>query len=184
MKKKLGLYSLCLVILLFLKPVPAAACSCAMQPSIEEGFSSSQAVFSGEVIGIKDNSGLLSGHGKTVLFNVKDTWKGINEMKVAIATGSNDGDCGIPFVKGKEYLVYANISDMYGDKSLTSTICSRTTELGNAAGDISVLGQGQVPTHDVKLVDNRKRPVLIGGGVVFIAGLLGIFGWYRIKKNK
>ena len=187
MKKKRGLFSLlCLVLLpiLFLKPVPVAACSCAMQPTVDEGFSRSQAVFSGEVIGIKDNSGLLGGHGKTVLFHVKETWKGINQTEVAIATGNGGGDCGIAFVEGKEYLVYASLSDMYGDKSLTSIICDPTTELGNAAEDIAILGQGQVPTQDVESVDNGKMTVLIGGGVVFIAGLLGIFGWYRVKRNK
>lgn len=187
MKKKIGFFPLlCLVLLLalFLKPVPAAACSCSMQPSVDEGFSRSQAVFSGEVIGIKDNSGLLGGRGKTVLFSVGETWKGINETEVAIATGSGDGDCGIEFVVGKEYLVYASLSDMYGDKSLTSIICDPTTELGNAAEDIAILGQGQVPTQDVKFVDNRKLSVLISGGVVFIAGLLGFYWWYQVKRNK
>ncbi|WP_421102586.1 hypothetical protein ACOKXV_06575 [Sporosarcina psychrophila] len=187
MKKKFGLFPLlCLVLLLtlFLKPVPVAACSCVMKPSVDKGYSRSQAVFSGEVIGIKDNNGLLGRRGKTVQFNVKETWKGINETEVAIATGSSDGDCGIAFVVGEEYLVYARLSDMYGDESLTSIICDPTTELGNAAEDIAILGHGQVPTQDVKSVDNGKSTVLIGGGVVFIAGLLAVFGWYRVKRNK
>ncbi|KAA0965057.1 hypothetical protein FQ087_01700 [Sporosarcina sp. ANT_H38] len=119
-----------------------------------------------------------------MLVNVKETWKGINKTEVTIATGSNDGDCGIPFVVGKEYLVFATLSDMYGDKSLTSIICDPTTELGNAAEGISILGQGQVPTQDVNSIDNRKMIVLISGGVVFIAGLVGFFGWYQSKKNK
>jgi len=155
-----------------------------MKPSVDKGFSRSQAVFSGEVIEIKDNNGLLGGHGKTVLFNVKETWKGINETEVTIATGSNDGGCGIAFVVGEEYLVYARLSEMYGDESLTSIICDPTTALGNATEDIAILGQGQVPTQDAKSVDNGKTSVLIGGGVVFIAGLIGIFGWYLVKRNK
>jgi hypothetical protein len=186
MKKKLSVFPFCLVILLmlFLKPLPIAACSCAIQPSVDEGFSHSQAVFSGEVTGKKENSRLSGGYGKTVYFKVNETWKGINETEVAISTGSGGGDCGIAFVEGKKYLVYASISDMYGDKSLTSIICSRTTELGNAAEDIDILGQGQVPTQDMKPGEKGKTNVLIGGGVVFIVGLLGIFGWYRIKRNE
>lgn len=186
MRKKLRVFPICLVILftLFLKPVPATACSCAKEPSAEEGFSRSQAVFSGEVTRIKDNNGLFGGYGKTVIFKVKETWKGINETEVAIATGSGGGDCGIEFVVGKEYLVYASVSDIYGDKSLTSVICDPTKELGIAAEDIDILGQGQVLPHNVKPIDNGKKTALIGGGVVFISGLLGIFLWYWMRRNK
>lgn len=59
---------------------------------------------------------------------------------------------------------------MYRDKSLTSIIYDPTTELGNAAEDIAILGQGQVPKQDLEFGDNSKTPVQIGGAVVFITG--------------
>ncbi len=185
-KKKCAVLPFCLfmVFMLFLKPVPVAACSCAMIPSPEEGLSNSQVVFSGEVTKIKDNSRLLGGYGKTVLFNVKETWKGTNDAEIAISTGSGGGDCGIGFVVGQAYLVYANISDMYEEKSLSATICSPTKELGNATEDLAILGQGEVPTQVANPVDNGKTNLLFIGGVVFAVGLLVIFGWMRFKKAK
>ncbi|WP_318614118.1 hypothetical protein [Sporosarcina sp. YIM B06819] len=180
MSRKRFLLSLCLVIVLMLlqKPIPVAACSCAMIPSPAEGFSNAQAVFSGEVIDIKENSG----YGKTVLFAVKETWKGTNETKVAIKTGYREMDCGIEFVVGQEYLIYANLSDMYEEQSLTTTICSPTKELGVATKDLAVFGPGQAPKDDVISLDSGTTTYLIIGGVVFIAGLFAIFGWMRFKK--
>src|SRR6185312_15161837 len=101
MRKKLSVLPFCIVILLmlFLKPIPVAACSCMMLPSTEEGFSRSHAVFSGEVIEIKGNGG----SGKTVVFKVKETWKGVNESEVVLLTGAHEASCGIPFVVGNEY---------------------------------------------------------------------------------
>lgn len=186
MRRKRFVLPLCLVILFvfMLKPIPTAACSCAMMPSPEEGFSNAQAVFSGEVIDIKENNGLLGGYGKTVLFAVKETWKGTNDAEVAITTGDGGGDCGVAFVVGQKYLVYANISDMYVEQSLSTTICSPTKELGAATKDLAVFGQGQVPTDDAVPIDSGRTAYLIIGGVVFIAGLLAIFGWMRFKRVK
>lgn len=185
-KQKRIVLSICLVFaLLFLqKPIPTAACSCAMMPSPEEGFVNAQAVFSGEVIGIKENSRFLGSRGKTVLFAVRETWKGPSEMEFAIKTGSGGGDCGVAFVVGEKYLVYANLSDMYEEQSWSTTICSPTKLLMDASKDLSVFGQGQVPTDDATPIDSGKTTYLIIGGVVFLAGLLLIFGWMRYKKAK
>jgi hypothetical protein len=185
-RQKRFVLPLCLVILLMLvlKPMPTAACSCAVMPSPEQGFSDAQAVFSGEVINIKENSSLLGGYGKTVFFDVKETWKGTEGKEVAIMTGSGGGDCGVAFVVGQEYLVYANVSDMYEKQSLSTTICSPTKALGDATEDLAVFGQGQIPTDDAIPKDSGKTIYLIIGGVVFTAGLLLIFGWIRYKKAK
>ena len=182
MRHKRFLLSLCLVVVLVLlqKPIPAAACSCAMMPSPTEGFSNAQSVFSGEVTDVKENSG----YGKTVLFAVKETWKGTNETEVAIMTGYREMDCGVEFVVGQEYLVYANVSDMYKEQSLSTTICSPTKELGAATKDLAVFGQGQVPIDNAIPIDRRRTTYLIIGGAVFVAGLLAVFGWMRFKKAK
>lgn len=187
MRHKRFVLPLCLVILfvLVLKPIPAVACSCVGIPSLEEGFSEAQAVFRGEVIGIKENSGFLgNGYGKTVLFAVKETWKGPSEKEFSILTGDGGGDCGVAFVIGQDYLVYANLSDMYKEQSWSTTICSPTKELGAATKDLAVFGQGQVPTDDAIPIDNRRTTYLIIGGAVFVAGMLTIFGWMRFKKAK
>ena len=155
-----------------------------MMPTPEDGFVNAQAVFSGEVMGIKENSGLFGSHGKTVLFAVKETWKGPSAMEFAIKTGSGGGDCGVAFVVGEEYLVYANLSDMYEEQSWSTTICSPTKVLMDASKDLAVFGQGQVPTNDATPIDSGKTTYLIIGGVVFLVGLLLIFGWMRVKKAR
>ncbi|MFJ7934746.1 hypothetical protein [Sporosarcina sp. NPDC096371] len=180
------MYPFCLLVFLlfFLKPIPAAACSCAAIPSPEEGFSNAQVVFSGEVIKVKDNNGFLGNYGKTVLFAVNETWKGTNETEIEITTGYGGGDCGVAFIVGQSYLVYANLSDMYKRKSLSTTICSPTKALGDASEDLTILGKGQVPTHVTSPIYSEKPTYLIIGGFVFIAGLLAVFGWMRFKKGK
>ena len=160
MKLKIGLIPFCLVLLLiFLKPLPVAACSCAEPPPPREALVNAEAVFSGEVTKIK-NKGTNS---KIVNFTVNETWKGVSETEVLIATGSDSAGCGIEFIVGKEYLVYANASDMYGDQSLSSTICDRTTEFEKGTEDITILGQGQVPVEAPKTVENKSTAFLIVG---------------------
>jgi len=55
---------------------------------------------------------------------------------IEIHTGFGFGDCGFPFEKGEEYLVYAH---KYEGK-LSTGICSRTRHLTNAGDDIGELG--------------------------------------------
>ena len=50
--------------------------------------------------------------------------------------------------------------------------------LRNATKDIAILGQGQVPKHDLEYGDNGKTPVQGCGAVVFITGF---FGCYSVK---
>ena len=180
MKLKIGVVPLCLVLLLmFLKPLSVEACSCAEQLSPSEALVNAEAVYRGEVTKIKNNGK----GGKTVFFNVNETWKGVNETEVTIATGLDSSGCGIDFVVGKEYLVYANFSDMFGDQSLSSSLCDRTAEFDSGAEDIAVLGQGEVPTEAPKIMGSKNTAFLIVGCIVFVAGLLGIYRWYRINRN-
>lgn len=185
MKKKFGIIPVCLIVLsIFLyQPTSASACSCEMPPPVEKEFSRSHAVFRGEVIGVKENRWPFGGSGKSVYFEVKETWKGISETEVVITTGIGGGDCGIPFTTGQEYIVYANLSDMYGNKSLTSIICGRTAEVGNAAEDIKSLGQGEIMTKEMDSVEGKwgtTSSFIVG--VIFVAGLLAIFCWNKFKK--
>ena len=185
MGKKFVLLPICFIMLIVLinKPLPVSACSCMMHPPVEEAFSNSHAVFSGKVIGI--NERIMGASGKSILFEVNETWKGVSETEIKIMTGLHDGDCGLPFVVGQEYLVYAQLSDMYGKNQLSSTICHRTTELGNAAEDIQILGQGQKPTDEVSdNGENASSAMYIVASIVFVIGLLSIFGWYILKKRK
>ena len=167
-----------------------SACSCAENPDVDVALEQSQAVFSGKVLGIQAKMGKGS-YGRLVHFEVMKTWKGIEDSQVMITTGLGGGDCGFDFQVGQEYLVYASESDMYGEKTLVAIICSRTTEISMAQGDLQILGEGNLPQNDVEIpfTNMNKGGVIIGDtkllwGIV-IAGvlLISIFAYNKRKRE-
>ncbi len=122
------------------------ACSCAENPSVEIALERSDAVFSGEVVNVKEVRNPQGYMSKSVLFEVFQSWKGVEQSQLIIATGLGGGDCGFDFQVGKHYLVYATESSMYGGESLAAIICSRTKALSSVQGDLSILGEGKAPT--------------------------------------
>jgi hypothetical protein len=163
-------------------PSIASACSCAELPSVEEQLERSKAVFSGKVIDIEDSRGLNGSTTKSVLFEVTNTWKGVEQSQIIITTGQDDGDCGYNFKKGEEYLVYANESTMYGKNSLVTTICDRTRMLSSSEGDLEILGEGQPPIEEVDLSDNNSRNHLYIWATA--AAALGIIGFFIILNRR
>lgn len=170
------------------KPSEVSACSCVMPPPPEEALNSADAVFSGEVVDIVDNKGMLNGNGVTVYFEVDESWKGINKSEVSVTTGYNDGDCGFPFEVGQSYLVYASTGDMYRSNALSTTICQRTTNLANATEDLNVLGEGEkVEESNEKVEDNNDLLSWSTMKFILVALLVLVASFYftwRIKQNK
>lgn len=164
----------------------AYACSCAQSQSVEAEFSRSEAVFAGRVLEVKEQKSLNGSMTKAALFEVSRIWKGGSESQIVIHTGLGGGDCGFHFEEGKEYLVYAHRSTMYGDKELLVTIiCDRTNVLFQAQEDLAILGEGEVPTKHVNLegelysVHPLVWVTMIGIAVI---GLLIIFVWRKARK--
>ena len=117
--------------------------------------SKSSAVFSGKVIEINKNS---SSHTKTVKFDVERTWKGVSEKQVTVITGSDDGNCGYPFMMNETYLVYS-----YGEDSLYTSSCGRNTLFENAYDDLRTLGNGTtVPEFSISAVS------ILGAGLLLL----------------
>lgn len=139
-------------------PSNVYACSCARPQSVEAQFSRSEAVFAGRVLEVKEQRYLNGSMTKAALFEVSHIWKGGPESQIIIHTGSGGGDCGFNFEEGKEYLVYAHPSTMYGDKELLITIiCDRTNVLDQTQEDLAVLGEGKIPTEQVNLEGDLYR---------------------------
>lgn len=148
-------------------PLTANACSCAESPAVHEELDRSDAVFSGKVLSVKEKKQISGYRSKSVLFEVDRTWKGPETTQIMIATGLGGGDCGYDFKEGREYLIYAHESNMYGAKSLASIICSRTSELNDAQEDLSVLGKGHSPTEKVDLTAEQR-------GIPYVIWIVGI----------
>jgi len=178
--------SLCIFIVLFLiyhakTPPSVWACSCAKPVSVEEEYNRSVAVFAGEVTRIEVKQKSLKGTKLLVHFNVLQTWKGIEHSSVTVATGIGDGDCGYPFVKGKEYIVYAK-ETLNG---LETVVCDRTKEIEHAEEDLGALGEGELPTVQREPFTETKQIYLIYGLILFGILILGMFFMVRkVKKRR
>ncbi|RLQ90979.1 hypothetical protein [Planomicrobium sp. Y74] len=161
-------------------PAAASACSCEQPPGVAEELKRSDAVFSGKAILVDEKPVLFSAATRSVVFQVAQVWKGPAHSQIKIKTGQGDGDCGINFSAGQEYLVYAVKSEMYGANELTTIICDRTAVLSQAQGDFAVLGEGQEPTEEVDLLSSNGWILPLAGFIVF--GIIA-FAVYRKRKT-
>lgn len=165
-------------------PLNAKACSCIELPAAEEEFKVSQAVFSGKVNKVMEDKSMKGYITKSVIFEVTNTWKGVNQTQVKIKTGQGGGDCGIDFLEGVEYLVYAKESEMYGAKALVTTICDRTNKLTASTEDLKVLGKGNPPTEKVDLTEQTdSNPIYVWGAVILTIAI-GVILVLLLKNGK
>lgn len=132
--------------LLMLTPTSVCACSCAPSGSPEEELRQATAVFTGQVVQIDQRNRLVTSSFDPiqVTFQVTEVWKGPEQAVLNVSTPRGGASCGYPFESGKEYLVYAQGSET----NLEVWLCSRTTPLTIAAGDLSILGVSTVPAPD------------------------------------
>ncbi|MDW0117117.1 hypothetical protein QTL97_09230 [Sporosarcina thermotolerans] len=176
-------FGLLFILFLWWKPLDASACSCVALPPPKKALTEADAVFSGEVVEIIENGKhIVRGKGKTIHFKVDEVWKGIDESEAVVTTGLDTEGCGFPFEKGKKYLVYASMGDMYVANTLTTTICRRTTEFAYATEDLTVLGEGQEVSSLKE--DKGETTLPIWPFVLFILGLVAIFIGFRYKKSQ
>jgi hypothetical protein len=70
-----------------------------------------------------------------VTLSVQEAFKGVDSKKVLVRTPDVGMNCGFPFKKGEQYLVYAYKLD----DQLHTTICNRTRPAGSATEDLGYL---------------------------------------------
>ena len=128
---------LCFVIAGYLHAPNAFACSCLSLGPAMTSFFSSDTIFSGRVLDIKNpeaQNGIMSSADPVqVTFDVFKSYKGLRGNNVVVTTTLSDDSCGYDFKNGQEYLVYANKSS--GD-NLSVSLCSRTALLSGTRNDI------------------------------------------------
>lgn len=153
------------VVLLGMRIAPAAACTCAVNPSPGEEFDLSAAVFTGRVVQID----LLRGTGVRtpvrVTLETETVWKGPVRNNMVVFTAIDSGACGFAFNVGWTYLVYARGPE----SALEVSSCTRTRVVSQAGTDLIDLGAG------VRVLDGwqsgRTPAMLIVGLVLTITAL-------------
>jgi hypothetical protein len=143
----------------------AYACSCAAPDPPQLALEKAAAVFEGEVKSVDVPAGtMISGNDPvTVLFDVRQVWKGPVAATLAAQTARSDASCGYSFLAGQAYLVYASGSEL----NLQVSLCSRTRPVGDAAEDLAVLGSGQVvqaAPAQVAQPQGASQPAAYAGG--------------------
>jgi len=174
-------YLLMVLVVVFFKPIPTAACSCIMPPPADVALSEATVVFSGEVVEFNKSN---RDNGKTVHFKVQEAWKGIDSTNISVFTGNDSASCGIDFTVGNEYLVYAHTLDSNGKNALSTSLCDRTAELANAADDLAIIGEGQIPKKAEQTTDSQNNQYYLYAGIlVVVIGSIGLFIWKNSKKS-
>lgn len=117
-----------------LMPAEADACTCLPAGAPCQAYWDVDAVFVGRVESIEPLAGRSLFRRRVVTFTVVEPLKGaVTGTRVALRTGYGRGDCGYPFRKGLEYVVYAASG---GNGELETSICSRTRPVGRADADL------------------------------------------------
>ena len=181
--KEILVLVLLFLIFIGLFPRQATACSCAYPESVKDELNRKTAVFSGRVIKMEEENKISyiksSADPIKVLFEVTDSWKGVDSSQVIVSAARSSASCGYEFELDKEYIVYA-----YGEiNNLETGLCERTALLSAAGDDLAMLGQGKSPTKQVdlqnELGDSNVFLYLAISVIILVIGLL-----FRKKMKK
>lgn len=150
-------------------PVCGESCLCAVPASVDVSSPEKMARYAGRgaysivlgtVIGVDTmarDSVKVDSTGTTLRYYVYPTvmrytlavartWKGPLVPTVTIADYDVGSPCSRPYVRGQEYLVYANKDQRSdGPTELTTRFCSRVMLKNQASMDRRLLGAGRVP---------------------------------------
>ncbi len=119
--------------ILCLTATAASACSCMIFPTPAEQYADADAVFTGHVDDI-----VIDGYIKYVFMTVHAYWKGDFGATVVIATDFDEAMCGVSFVPGITWLVYAFDTDGWAD--YYTHLCTRTSDVSWCQEDLDYMG--------------------------------------------
>lgn len=166
------------------------ACSCVMPGAPAEELKSHAAVFAGQVVSLSQpnrfGQAVSPSFAETgVEFQVNRVWKGDVGENTRITTPPTGGACGVPFVEGEEYLVYAYASAQE-DGGYAANICSRTRPLSEAAEDLEALGEGNPPATGGPVSEPQASlvasPYLLIP-VVSLVAALAVAGFFLLRRK-
>ena len=176
-------------------PVQVHACKCAEPGYLSAELEKFSAVFAGKAVSIEHsydpNAASVSPEDRsTVRFEVSTAWKGTVHEDMYITTPPIGGSCGVSFIEGEEYIVYAD-GGAYADGSYTAGICSRTALLAQAQADIAAFGAGRDPqagtggplpeqTQDTAI---SRAWVIILAAAVAVVAIGGIVAYALMRRG-
>jgi hypothetical protein len=127
-----------------------SVCECPPPVSVSIAVTNSAAVFSGEVIG-EEYENLEKDGSRTLVIKLKVMrwWKGSGAAEIDLYTSGRKYANGnttfmaddFRFLKGESYLVYATLKE----EKFSTSACTRTQKLADAADDLRELGEGLPP---------------------------------------
>jgi hypothetical protein len=132
--------------------VAQGECLCGAPRSPQAALARADAVFTGRVVSIQEVA--LPQADRTnrwvrmkVTINVSKIWKGSLPARVEVYTGLSTNECAYPFVRGSNYLIYADriVEEGVRNAKLSTTTCDRTREYGKAGEDLRALGVSHPP---------------------------------------
>ena len=174
------------VLLLHLDTSHIHACSCPLPPPPLEALARADAVFSGQVVSMKEPRGrwVSSTDPITVEFKVNAVWKGDIYETMFIKTAWSSASCGFEFVLDEQYIVYA--------REGWASLCSRTNGVDRASEDFTALDEGVAPVPgsngEGPLFSEEPLFALDSGALgLAVIGLLGaaavVFALWRRSRN-
>ena len=117
-------------------PRAAGACSCTGEVSFAQAVSSSQEIYIGTVVDVRSAAPEYP-YMVWARLAVSQHWKGSPGDTASVLTGENSAICGLDFVPGEDYLVYAQAYSSQGD--LFTHLCSRSHHTWEGDPDPSAL---------------------------------------------
>lgn len=121
-------------------------CSCQTAERPCEGLQS-EVVFVGRVTALQRGE-----RNYTMVFEVKEGFRGTTGNQISIETGAGDPDCGTPLPVGAEYLIFAS-RDI--DGKLWTGLCSGNRQLGNG-------GQGDAYLTELRATTKNPTGAVFG----------------------
>lgn len=133
----------------------ARACSCATPPPPAQALAAAGMVFDGTVTRIAERDPGQPFSDLDVSFVVHTQWKGVDSGRLTLTTADNSAMCGVGFVLGWRYIVYAQAPAPGGGQGSVS-LCSRTR--GYDAAEAAALGPATPPPGAVPDFVWSKNP--------------------------
>ena len=148
--------------------MPAWACSC-VAASTQQHVERAGVVFVGRALVVDDTP-----DGITATFDVQEVYKGSLPESVPVNTASDEASCGIVFVPGERYSVFARVED----RELTTGLCDGTetgsTSLAAAGFTEPIARNPTVITAETPEPQPGRRAGPIAAALVLItAAVLG-----------